>query len=110
MLVSWRVPSTSVPLIAGAERNPRSPLLPVVQYLQRSACEGLLHLFCRTEAELARRRDLNDLARARIAALTRLAVLHLELAKAGQVYLLAFLAASRVPANTASTAFLAVPF
>src|SRR4051794_3614939 len=91
MLVSWRVPSTSVPLIAGAECNPRSPLRSAVQYLQRSAYEGILHLFCRTEAELARRRDLNDLARVRVATLTRLAVFHLELAEASQVHLFALL-------------------
>src|SRR5271166_2742870 len=67
------------------------PALRVISFLQASAREGILHLFRRAEAQLARRRDLNRLARARIAALACRAVLHLELPEAGETDLFALL-------------------
>src|SRR6185437_8671186 len=55
-----------------------------------SAGEGVLDLFRRGEAELARGGDLDDLAGGRIATLARRTVLHLELAEAREIDLLAF--------------------
>src|SRR5271165_2658071 len=59
--------------------------------VQTNPATSILHLFRRAEAKLARRRDLNRLARARIAALACRAVLHLELPEAGESDLFALL-------------------
>ena len=64
---------------------------PSCLYRQASGGELILHLLGRAEAELAGRRNLDGLACPRVAALTRRAVFDLELTKAQQTDLFAFL-------------------
>jgi hypothetical protein len=75
---------------------------------QASGGKLILHLLGRAEAELAGRRNLDGLACPRVTALTRRAVFDLELTKAQQTDLFAFLRGLDDAGKTASTAFLAV--